>query len=485
MPMPKGSKASTRRPRKKATKKTTRKTGKTGKTSPSTRSKRVNPREVHAPAEPAHTWLGEDSFKGTTQDDQSAWAQDDIRRFIACEVHSPPIHASFMSDLWFCPFFMLMRDRLGAKRKDAAPSAADTGSFFHKALEYLVPGKSLVDATSAVHAMCNDRQRETREHYDSIRKPEKGDYLCEDLDRSADLALVMAQIFNENQTLDPKLFTVVRVEAEVRNLPLPEFRHTGGGRIDLIVYSHHLDGIFIVDFKSVGDRIGLAEYFKSASYNFQGRWYRLLAERLFKSPEWSGVKIEGTKKTLGQVPVLGFIVAAMQKPSISQKKDQSFDDFLEECRDYYAGRDDQNPVRKQRTKAGAPAFDDDGNPLWVMDSDTGEPKLYVRWKHAVRAATWIESPPTALRIVKFDEPVIPQELHLVASMTGRALKCRPTLANFPRCGVLTGGCKNRYNRPCPYADICSSDPRLWQQIVDKNFVLGKIHGQDEPTSEEE
>lgn len=447
------------------------------------------PGEVKRPEQ--HPFLGCDMLDGVATTPVEESPSDDIRRFIAGDAPPYPVHQSFMTDLWRCPRYFVLKNRFGLKPKGQGPTAADIGTFFHKAIEVLYNGNRPFDeAVAAVHLLADEKKVALTDYYNRAKLSDLGESLCQLVDKSADLGLVMARIYRDEpkNNVDPNRFILVSIEQDIE-VWLPEIRHTAKCRLDQVLYCRQSEGLYLWDYKTVSDKQPLSDYASGLEYDFQGRFYRLALSRWLEEhgrdypiPGLTGKS--GRPLTLADVPVRGLVIAAMNKPSIRQKQGQVFEDFLVECTDYYAGRTDSNPQPKQRTKGGAPAYGDDGEPLWILGED-GTPKLYPRWDHSLRRAQWVEDPPMQLFLVRFNEEVYPQELRQISSMTARAMRCRPTLSNFPRFGRLTGQCSMMYNRPCPFRELCQKPPSYWQGVVDARFDTGVVHGQDDQSTSEE
>jgi len=414
-------------------------------------------------------------------------APDDIRRFLTCEVHAPPLHQSFMSDMWRCPRFFLFRDRLGLVPKFSPPCAANLGTFFHAAMESFgvtretsLPLDVVASAVASVHEKCLLMQEEITQHYTALKHPDLAIPHCEECNRLADMAVTLATVFAMQCRLDPDRYSPVAVERDIE-IQVPEIHHTIKMKLDLIIYDKQAKCLLIVDYKTVSSKYTLDEYASGYGYDFQLRTYRYGASRdLTENP----LPIPGVNGTTADFPVGGALVGALRKPTIRAKKGQEPKDFLDEVTDYYAGRPDSRPQPKQATKGGNPAFDEEDKPVYVLDKETGQPKLYTRWDHTDKLAQWMQSPPMGYIPVWFREPEFPDELILLTRLAAKAMHSTPTLSNFPRFGKLTGQCSNMFNRVCPYAELCSNQCGHWQGIVDNGFNTGVIHGEDSPALEE-
>jgi hypothetical protein len=410
-------------------------------------------------------------------------AADHIGRFIAVEPLSPPVHQSFMTDWWTCPRYFLWKNRYGLRLKGQRPTAADVGTFFHKAMEILAKtGGDLVSATNAVAVLYEEKKAALEKHFYEIGKPDLAAIIGDDLDRKADLGLLMARIFWKKKPLSEDRFIVLGCETTIET-HIDEIKHDAQITIDQLIYCRQSGGLYIHDYKTMGQLMTIEKWRKGAEYDYQGRWYRLVLSRFYEKN--GDMPIPGTDKTVGEVPVLGFLVSAMERPTIRMKREQSIDEFLQECFDYYEGRADQNPQPKQSTKKGEPAFDEEGKPIWIVDKETGEPKLYHRWDHTDKQFQWMDRPPMDHIMVRFNEPLFPDELLMIATLTGKAMNAAPTLSNFPRFGRLTKACSMMYNKGCPYVKLCSANSYRWQEIIDDDYDTGIIHGQEEPPNDEE
>ena len=399
---------------------------------------------------------------------------DDVRNYVSVPVLSPPVHQSHLSDWWTCPRYYFFRYRLGLVPKMQTPGAKDIGHFFHKALEVLYLGGTLMEASSAVGGELDTLERTIRKVCQEKGVLDVADSTCQRLSEYATQGLLMARIFYERFPIDPDRFSVVHCEIDVENIPLTEIGHSIGGRLDLMLYCRKTKGLYVFDHKTIAASQNLTEYSEHLSYDFQARLYRRLAICVtdgtlppleFKEPK------TGKRMTTEGLPVLGFVLNGMRKFEFTQKEGQTDDMFLSEILDYYEARQSPHYFKKHADpfkKNGEPrkGVDEDG---FILDVDSGERKKYYHWDHRDKADLWAASPPMQQFLVRFNEPELPDELALILGLVGRAARCRPTTDNFPRLGELTGHCRYFYGRPCTFRKLCPVHPVNWDAIIHGEF----------------
>lgn len=364
---------------------------------------------------------------------------DDVRKYLSLKVVSPPIRQSNMGNLWACPRFYLFKDRLRltSRKYKSAPAI---GSMFHLALGLRYQGQDSRAASAAITEFVNTERRalhkDCTEHGGDTAVLQA---VCDKLERDADLALVLAEVHWRLHPLETKEFVPMAVELKF-DVYMPEAHGQASGTMDLLLYSRSRNGLFICDHKTVGKGKCLTAYSRSAGYDFQARMYRYALTKLLQTDEYKDVPIPGTNLTLGQVPVLGFAWNLINKPSITHKRNQTHDDYLNECLEYYTG--------------------------------TG--------RHEDKRDRWLGKPPTKQTLVRFVEPIMSDELWQAASMTARASQCVPRLRNFPRFGKLTHRCRDMFGSECEFGTLCATSPLNWAELVKRDFRVIE----DEPETEE-
>lgn len=409
---------------------------------------------------------------GVTTSDLNKLKPDDIRRYTGLTVYSPCVHQSHLSDWWTCPRYYFMKYRLGLRPKMQLPGALDLGQAAHAALEVLYTTGDMVEASVAVNRMMVQKQDSIRAAASDTGQLDRADGLCARIEENAAVGLTLAGLFYNANPLDSNEFRVLKTEFGAEDLTVVGLDAKIGGRIDALIYSRRFHGLFILDFKTVAAKTDLTTYGQHLGYDFQGRWYRILASEILLRERPIEFAEPGTDEMLStaDLPILGFMICAMLKPTISQKMDQSLDEFMEELKDYYSAQRGGAHHRKH-----ADPFKMNGEPRKGVDrdgymiDDDGTRKVYYKWDHTDLLSQWQASAPYQVFTVKLNEPILPADVKMIAELVGRASRCLPTVTNFPRFGELTGHCRNMYGRPCQFSRLCSVHPRNWMSIINDEF----------------
>ena len=404
----------------------------------------------------------------------------DIRKYVSLPVVSPAVHHSHMATLARCPRAYLFGIRLGLKRKMQRAKALLVGSFFHLAMDKLFTGDSIQQAAAAIA----DAQHEEGEAIKTMYRQMKREEWIEDslarMNQYAKLAMAMARIFVEH--VPPakfgKKYQIVPLGVERQmSVRIPELKGYGGGRFDVLLYSPHLKGLYLLDHKTISDGQDLNEYRQALSYDFQTMWYRTLLGKWLR--QHGDAEIPSLGKRVRDIPIKGAVVSAILKPTIHIKEFQGFDEdddspsgepelcYLNEVRDWYTGG--VGPVKSlYQRKSG--------------NNKPGDPKDYW-WDHRSRKVEWDSQgvKPIDQFVIHFKGPVLPDELKTIAQYTARASRAAPTLENFPRMGELTGACTNTFGRKCEFRTLCYKDPLLWQDDIDRYYIQ-QTYSNNEQTS---
>jgi hypothetical protein len=334
---------------------------------------------------------------------------------------------------------------LRPKTKQYAPSA-DLGTLYHK-LKQKGPDK------------VTEVRQYVRQIQDKlVEQIENGQDMTGDLARTAsaltalfDKALVMAQIFWEAYPLNPKLVTLCKeetIEAEVCGIPAK-------GILDHIQVGKETGNVWIRDEKSSG--LPFEDIYTGYEFSIQCRWYRLLAEA------WL---VRGIWKEPAPVPlpytITGFILDYMMTPGI---KFGEYDrDFYEYDHTFTRGKR-KGEVEKRKEYSGEPKFEN-----------------YIK-----RAKQWyqdnMDSKPIRSMAIVFSEPAMPPELEQDLA-TIRMLHSMPLeIQFFPR-DITRSYCR-AYKKTCVFYELCSSDERIWPDIISRLYTTGNLDHQEKEENRNE
>lgn len=377
----------------------------------------------------------------------------DLQKYLKLPVLNPPVRQSNIGHYQQCPRYFMFRDRFGLVKK-GYKSAASRGTMVHLVLSMLLKGHDYRSACRHLNAFVEAESEKLREWGVTGGNPLVADRQVEQVERDGVIAAAMAQIFWERVPFDRSRYEVVSVEQELR-LEHPLHRNAIlGGTIDLILRDKVENCYLLQDHKTTSLRP--RDYAIALPFDYQVRLYRLMFETALRSG------VLGLKR----LPLRGFIHNVIQVPKITQKNGQSFDDFLQELRDWYDGKDDSIGEK-----------DENDEPI-VFKKGARKGKIVPRWEHSDKLSTWAEAPPFERFLTRFTEPLLSHELKHAILGVATALAKEATDVNFPRMGAASGMCKQHYGRPCEFMPLCSVHPCNWEGIVKRQYDV------DAPTMEE-
>lgn len=340
------------------------------------------------------------------------------------KVFTPDIHSSSLSLLAACPRKFLLRERFHLQPRGVYSSALELGHCFHLYMERRYSGESHEEAAAAVEWFGSDVTANLESEVDDMGLLPNGTDLTKvlrDVEMDKSKALAMATWAWNYAPWPPKDYAyatgngladwevigvekTVRVKYAGRKTPIR-------GTLDLAVRRRSTREIYIVDHKTTS--FDPALMMKSYTFSIQPRTYKLLAEAVYKD--------EGT--------VVGAVHNVIKKPTIRWKKNQEWEDYLEEITEWYNG--------------------------------TG--------RHEKNRALWEKSPPFVRSFIKFPRVSSDDEEYQLRLDEGdKASQAYPHLAIFPR---LDTACF-AFNKACPYIELCASDPQMWGSKLERGFTVG-------------
>jgi hypothetical protein len=380
---------------------------------------------------------GVQSFDGVAGN--SPQADDDIRQYVPLDTTTPDIRQSGAGTLFTCFRMFLLKIRAGLVPWGYR-SAPSIGQLGHLWLNAKYAGLSDSRANELVSAQVRETVEDILSWAERSAKLETADKIIKQVERDQAMALACASIHWGKHPLDTERFRAVAIEQDYR-LKVPGVAAHIAGRLDVVLEVHddvlERSGYVILDHKFVSDP---ASYALAAGFGLQPRLYRLLASA-----------------ALTDKPVLGFMHNVIQKPSCNIKDWQTFDEFLEECRDWYDAADDETGTQ------------DEAGYAVRFKSGPRKGQVKPRWEWAKNADGFLKNPPMCQFLTRYTEPLLPDELYKQLQIVSRACGCQPTLSNFGPTGEAAGVCRNHWNKPCPYLPLCSNDPDNWEAIIQDGF----------------
>lgn len=356
---------------------------------------------------------------------------DDVRKFVHLDVLPlDTIRQSNTGTFAACPRKFLYSERMGLQRA-GYKQAPMIGQWFHLCHSARYAGRDELAVESILGAAVDDFLETLNAWVENGGSIQWAENLQAQVQKDSQLARIMSKIHWEQKPLDTDSFDVISLEEDM-TVKLPDVPVPLGGRLDLVLYHKKKpEGIVVVDHKTTTRNP--RDWMRAVKFSSQPQIYRVLAEERFK----------------GQ-PVIGMIHNLVKRPRLSWKDWQSWDDYLQEIRDWYQGRSDQ--VGTGDTYKSGPR--------------KGRPR--PRWDHTDKKDEWNRNPPIESFFTIFTSNPTPTEFMKKMHMMARAATCTPSLSNFPRLGADAGRCE-QYGSICPFIDLCDSGPEQWESIIEEDF----------------
>lgn len=340
------------------------------------------------------------------------------------DIRISPIRSSGIKDFEHCPRKFLYRYKLGICPRTYQP-ALHTGQVFHLVLQSLFMGwtqeESLDAAKQYFHRFCNEILASADEagftpsgkSVEGVVKSAEDDYHKA---RAMAFSFMSFKPFNWNEwellyAPDDTPCVELLLEAKVKGIPVPII-----APCDLALRKKETNEVWIVDHKSTSaDTLARA---RSVKISPQIALYRLVLQCHIDAwaEEHKEMKYHGLR-------VVGSIHNIVKKPTIKYcKKDANFEAYINRVIQWYKDKHTEDPQHSP-----------------IFQSQT-----------------------------YFSEPTLTKELWLRLRQQSRAARAAPLLDRFYRAGDYA--C-HEFNSVCPYADLCSSDPVMWPDIVRTRFDI--------------
>ncbi len=343
-----------------------------------------------------------------------------------------PIRSSGMKDFEHCPRKYLYRYKLGIAPRTYQP-ALHVGQVFHLVLQSLFMGKSQEESLDAAkqyfHRFCNEILATADEagftpggkSVEGVVKAAEDDYHKA---RAMAFSFMSFKPFNWEKwdllyTPDDTPCVELLLEAKVQGIPVPII-----APCDLALVKKGTKEVWIVDHKSTSaDTLARA---KSVKISPQIALYRLVLQCHIDTWAEEHEKYKDMR-------VRGSIHNIVKKPTIKYcKKDANFPAYVDRVIAWYKEKHEEDP-----------------NHSPIFQSQT-----------------------------YFSEGTLTKELYMRIRQQSRAANAAPDLDRFYRAGDYA--C-HEFNSVCPYADLCSSDPAMWPDIVRTRFDIRFREDDEEET----
>jgi len=329
----------------------------------------------------------------------------------------PPIRQSTIKDT-FCLRYYALRHRFGLVRPGYRP-ARENGSLFHAIVAPLYAGKSFEEAIEEGRKLKDKLLKELLSLDENLLEQTAAS-VTKGLEQDLAKAAAMVRCYWQRYGIEPGRFQVIAVELPLR-LGLTSIGITTPAEmtVDLVIYDTVKHEVWIIDHKTVGG--DPRHYQQTATYDPQTRMYRLGVTAWIRGGH-SPIPLETNDVT-------GIMFNAIRRPTIVQKKKQTFEEYVSEIEDWYTA----TGIHEETTTGGANAM----------------PEPYPH---------------------RFSEPLLPMEFHRLLQQMTLMSEADPMLGSFPRTPCI-GNCTNRYGSPCTYREICASHPATWGTLVNRMFQV--------------
>lgn len=328
------------------------------------------------------------------------------------DTFSNAIHASSIDLLRECPrkFLYVERFHLGLDGK--AREALFIGSITHSMLEKLVQGQDFTRAAEAVastvSATC-DSLMDKASPRGILPWGEGVNSAINAIGKASGVGMAIARyMFTRNPV--PKGWRVVMTEVPVE-FKWDTLTSPIRGTIDLLLYDPENNDLWIIDYKT--SSFPLLQVASSYPLAVQPKVYRLQGEALRKAGRFTefGIPEDATLK--------GICHILIKKPTIRQKKMQTFEEYCERVTEWYG------------------------------INDTKENPHYLR--------SW----------VTFSGPVMSGELLIRLREADAAQRAFPDLDRFY---ANDKACFN-YNSVCPFHALCTTNPVAWDDLLELRYAV--------------
>ncbi len=341
------------------------------------------------------------------------------------DIRKPLIRSTPLSVLDECPRKFLYVSKLGIQPR-IYQSPLTMGSIVHRVLECLFLGQSEEEAQAAAQFILSKEQKKMMESADPAGFLPSGKSLEVVLKQAEEdyyKARAMALVFWSFVPFEPGEYEVLRTPEGVPMVEVvldatyPGLSRPARIPCDLALIEKATGEVWIVDYKttSFDPRIRAIPTKISA----QLALYRLVLQSHIDA--WAETGLAPARK------VVGSIHAIIKKPTIKYcpktKDKEGFQSYVKRLIQ------------------------------WYKDADAKDPK----------------NSPLILDPNRFLKPLMTQELWGRLKQFCKAAHASPNVNHFYRAGE--NACI-KYNKPCPFMDLCNSDPAMWPDLIRSKYTLG-------------
>lgn len=345
-----------------------------------------------------------------------------------------PIRQSSFADLQTCKRMFLLRHRCGIHMKGYS-AARERGTLAHRIMQRLNQGWTMANAVNDCRNLANSYVTEELERLDeSGLLAQKADAIRTQIMQDFSLAVVMATVAQARMSLDPARYKCIAAELAL-SVRVGGLNHPLEMTIDNLLYDAEKHEVVIDDYKTTSKDPAL--YQATAAYSPQSRIYRVGATAYIQSGE---ARLQNTDWQIpADTPVTTMRYVAIKTPTIKQKKNQPWDDYIAEVQEWYTGTG-----RHEFTETG------------------GSKALVDPYPHRFNEDLFTPEFEVQLREHDFYSGFYPYEYV------------------FPRTAD-PATCRNHYGKPCVYLPICSDHQANWKGIVNQLYECPPL--QEQPSLE--
>lgn len=362
------------------------------------------------------------TFWAQCRGSRRVYSKKDILELLGITPICPTIRSSGIGMADRCPREFLCRYRLGLRPRGYFP-ALTIGQIFHLIQAELFAGKSETEALSSPVGKQKAIEKELR----SLAGPsgilpggKTFDTVLRDFTKDYSYAKAMAIWAWRHDPLDFDRYEVLSVE-ELVEIKYKTIATPIRVRLDALLRERFSGHLYMVDHKTCSE--GTAVRSLTLLFDIQPKLYRLATEAYLSGTPHAG-------------KLRGCIHSLVNKYGIRQKKNQTWEAFLEELTERY--------------ETDAAAF-------------TATPSDYPA------------GPPLLRSRLSFTEPVMTEALNLKLREASVMCRSRIDLARFER---RASSCL-RFRRLCPYHCLCSTGIGRWRQLISERFQVISRDDEDE------
>lgn len=337
---------------------------------------------------------------------------DNLIKELGLKVLKPPVRSSNIADCKRCDRYHMYRNRLGLYPTESRP-ALFIGTVFHLTYEHMLSGKTNTGVMDAVKHVADQTKKDLRK----LADPQTG-YLPgrvpvenaeQEVDKNMALGLAMACWSLKHAPLSSSDWKIKAIEADT------SIEYTTGNlsipikiKLDMLTQKRGTKDLWIWDHKTCS--VPPVDRASTLTFDIQQALYRLVLSELLKHTE-SGYTLKGIVHNI------------IRKPTIRQRRNESFDEYVSRVSDDYDAKAKEAP----------------------------------------------HSPPMVRSFVEFTGPPDTPEVIAILHRQHKANNRLVSPSTFPR---NASACFS-WNSCCEYLPLCLTSPRNWRSLISKYKIVDR------------